>query len=185
MLIKTCFLKVMHMLEKSINDSVVDQSDIVRRIKKLEGMQIDLVHSCDEVRTSTCELANTAAIWFPKYEAAACIISELSFKLEQTDEKIQAIYCDENLMQQMAQVAELKVQGLKDLMASSVLTQFGPELHNILEQVENDNLAHCQVVFNYIFCCKYLLQCLMILLISLLNQPFVSFNLCYNLLRFN
>ncbi|CAK9277147.1 unnamed protein product [Sphagnum jensenii] len=142
--------QVMHMLEKSINDSVVDQSDIVRRIKKLEDMQIDLVHSCDEVRTSTCELANTAAIWFPKYEAAACIISELSFKLEQTDKNIRAIYCDENLMQQMAQVAELKVQGLKDLMASSVLAQFGPELHNILEQVENDNLAHCQVVFKQV-----------------------------------
>ncbi|CAM6034206.1 unnamed protein product [Sphagnum compactum] len=142
--------QVMHMLEKSINDSVVDQSDIVRRMKKLEGMQIDLVHSCDEVRTSTCELANTAAIWFPKYEAAACIISDLSFKLEQTDEKIRAIYCDENLMQQMAQVAELKVQGLKDLMASSVLAQFGPELHNILKQVENDNLAHCQVVFKQV-----------------------------------
>ncbi|CAM6025460.1 unnamed protein product [Sphagnum balticum] len=142
--------QVMHMLEKSINDSVVDQSDIVRRIKKLEGMQIDLVHSCDEVRTSTCELANTAAIWFPKYESAACIISELSFKLEQTDEKIRAIYCDENLMQQMAQVAELKVQGLKDFMASSVLAQFGPELHSILKQVENDNLAHCQVVFKQV-----------------------------------
>jgi hypothetical protein len=48
------------------------------------------------------KLAKSAAIWYPKYEAAACIVNELSFKLEQTNEKIRGIYCDENLLQHMA-----------------------------------------------------------------------------------
>ncbi len=68
----------------------------------MEGMQIDLVHLCEEVRISTDELAKFAAIWYPKYEAVACIVNELSFKLEQTNEKIRGIYCDENLLQHMA-----------------------------------------------------------------------------------
>jgi hypothetical protein len=75
------------MLEKSINDSAVDQSDIAKKIEKLEGTQIDLVHLCEEVRISTDELAKSAAIWYPKYEAAACIVSELSFKLEKQTRK--------------------------------------------------------------------------------------------------
>jgi hypothetical protein len=54
------------------------------------------------MRISTDELAKFAAIWYSTYEAAACIVSELSFKLEQTDEKIRGIYCDENLLQHMA-----------------------------------------------------------------------------------
>ncbi len=111
----------------------------------MEGTQIDLVHLCEEVRISTHELAKSAAIWYPKYEAAACIVSELSFKLEQTDEKIRGIYCDENLLQHMAQLSESKVHGLKDMVSSSVLAQCRPQLQNILEQVENENLAHCQV----------------------------------------
>ncbi len=68
----------------------------------MEGTQIDLVHLCDEVCISTDELAKSAAILYPKYEAAACIVSELFFKLEQTDEKIRGIYCDENLLQHIA-----------------------------------------------------------------------------------
>ncbi|CAK9876697.1 unnamed protein product [Sphagnum jensenii] len=134
--------QVVHMLEKSINDSAVDQSDIAKKIEKLEGTQVDLVHLCEEVRISTDELAKSAAIWYPKYEAAACIVSELSFKLEQTDEKIRGIYCDENLLQHMAQLAESKVLGLKDMVSSSVLAQCRPQLQNILEQVENEKLAH-------------------------------------------
>ncbi|KAH8962114.1 hypothetical protein BDL97_05G085800 [Sphagnum fallax] len=138
--------QVVHMLEKSINDSAVDQSDIAKKIEKLEGTQIDLVHLCEEVRISTDELAKSAAIWYPKYEAAACIVSELSFKLEQTDEKIRGIYCDENLLQHMAQLAESKVSGLKDMVSSSVLAQCRPQLQNILEQVENEKLAHRQAL---------------------------------------
>jgi hypothetical protein len=105
-----------------------------------------LVHLCEEVRISTDELAKSAAIWYPKYEATACIVSELSFKLEQTDEKIRGIYCDENLLQHMAQFSESKVQGLKDMVSSSVLAQCRPQLQNILEQVENENLAHRQAL---------------------------------------
>jgi hypothetical protein len=157
-------LQVVHMLEKSINDSAVDQSDIAKKIEKLEGTQIDLVHLCEEVRISTDELAKSAAIWYPKYEAAACIVSELSFKLEQTDEKIREIYCDENLLQHMAQLSESKVQGLKDMVSSSVLAQCRPQLQNILEQVENENLAHRQV--NLHTCGMYTSNC------SVFHYPF-------------
>jgi hypothetical protein len=157
-------LQVVHMLEKSINDSAVDQSDIAKKIEKLEGTQIDLVHLCEEVRISTDELAKSAAIWYPKYEAAACIVSELSFKLEQTDEKIREIYCDENLLQHMAQLSESKVQGLKDMVSSSVLAQCRPQLQNILEQVENENLAHRQV--NLCTCGIYTCNC------SVFQYPF-------------
>jgi pyridoxal/pyridoxine/pyridoxamine kinase len=101
----------------------------------LEGTQIDLVHLCEEVRISTNELAKSAAIWYPKYEAAACIISEFSFKLEKTDKKIRGIYCDENLLQHMAQLSESKVQGLKDMVSSSVLAQCRPQLENILNRL--------------------------------------------------
>jgi hypothetical protein len=152
------------MLEKSINDSAVDQSDIAKKMEKLEGTQIDLVHLCEEVRISTDELAKSAAIWYPKYEAAACIVSELSFKLEQTDEKIRGIYCDENLLQHMAQLAESKVQGLKDMVSSSVLAQCRPQLQNILEQLENENLAHRQV--NLHTCGIYTCNC------SVFHYPF-------------
>ncbi|CAK9226697.1 unnamed protein product [Sphagnum troendelagicum] len=98
------------------------------------------------MRISTVELAKSAAIWYPKYEAAACIVSELSFKLEQTDEKIRGIYCDENLLQHMAQLSESMVHGLKDMVSSSVLAQCRPQLQNILEHVENENLVHCQAL---------------------------------------
>ncbi|CAK9277717.1 unnamed protein product [Sphagnum jensenii] len=81
-----------------------------------------------------------------RVKAAACIVSELSFKLEQTDKKIRGIYCDENLLQHMAQLSESKVQGLKDMVLSSVLAQCRPPLQNILKQVENENLAHCQAL---------------------------------------
>ncbi|CAK9212590.1 unnamed protein product [Sphagnum troendelagicum] len=99
-----------------------------------------------EVRINIDEFAKSVAIWYLKYEAAACIVSELSFKLEHTDEKIRGIYCDENLLQHMAQLFESKVQGLKDMVSSSVLAQCRPQLQNILEQVENENLAHCQAL---------------------------------------
>jgi len=102
---------------------------------------------CEEVRISTDELAKSTAIWYPKYEAAACIVSELSFKLEQIDEKIRGIYCDENLLQHMAQFSKSKVQGLKDMVSSLVLAQCQPQLQNIVEQVENENLARCQVTY--------------------------------------
>jgi pyridoxal/pyridoxine/pyridoxamine kinase len=95
------------------------------------------------MRINTNELAKSAAIWYPKYEATACIVSELSFKLEQIEKKIRGIYCDENLLQHMAQLSKSKVQGLKDMVSSSILAQCRPQLQNILEQVENENLAHC------------------------------------------
>ncbi|CAM6066487.1 unnamed protein product [Sphagnum tenellum] len=40
------------MLEKRINDSAAELSDIEEKIKNLEGMQISLVHSVEEETTS-------------------------------------------------------------------------------------------------------------------------------------
>jgi predicted nucleic acid-binding Zn-ribbon protein len=57
------------MLEKRINDSAAELSDIEEKIKNLEGMQISLVHSVEEVRTTSSEIERTASIWLPKYEA--------------------------------------------------------------------------------------------------------------------
>jgi hypothetical protein len=57
------------MLEKRINDSAAEQSDIEEKIKNLEGMQISLVHSVEEVLTTSSDIERTASIWLPKYEA--------------------------------------------------------------------------------------------------------------------
>jgi hypothetical protein len=46
-----------------------EQSDIEEKIKNLEGMQISLVHSVEEVLTTSSDIERTASIWLPKYEA--------------------------------------------------------------------------------------------------------------------
>ncbi len=56
------------MLEKRINDSAAEQSDLEEKIKNLEGMQISLVHSV-EAQTTSSDIERTASIWLPKYEA--------------------------------------------------------------------------------------------------------------------
>ncbi len=57
------------MLEKRINDSAAELWDIEEKIKNLEGMQISLVHSVEEVRSTSSDIEMTASIWLPKYEA--------------------------------------------------------------------------------------------------------------------
>jgi predicted nucleic acid-binding Zn-ribbon protein len=54
------------MLEKRINDSAAELSDIEEKIKNLEGMQISLVHSVEEVRSTSSDIERTASIWLPK-----------------------------------------------------------------------------------------------------------------------
>jgi hypothetical protein len=71
------------MLEKRINDSTAEQSDVEEKIKNLEGMQISLVHFVEKVWTTSSDIERTAAIWLPKYEATSHIVNELSFKVEQ------------------------------------------------------------------------------------------------------
>jgi hypothetical protein len=53
------------MLEKRINDSTAEQSDIEEKIKNLEGMQISLVYFVEKVRTTSSDIERTAAIGFP------------------------------------------------------------------------------------------------------------------------
>jgi hypothetical protein len=57
------------MLEKRINDSAAELSHIEEKIKNLEGMQIRLVHSVEEVGSTSSDIERTASIWLPKYEA--------------------------------------------------------------------------------------------------------------------
>jgi len=54
------------MLEKRINNSAGELSDIEEKIKNLEGMQISLVHSVEEVRSTSSDIERTASIWLPK-----------------------------------------------------------------------------------------------------------------------
>jgi hypothetical protein len=58
-----------HVREKRINDPAAEQSDIEEKIKNLEGMQISLVHSVEEVRSTSSNIERIASIWLPKYEA--------------------------------------------------------------------------------------------------------------------
>jgi len=58
-----------HVSKKRINDSAAEQSDIEQKIKNLEGMQISLVHSVEEVRGTSSDIERTASIRLPKYEA--------------------------------------------------------------------------------------------------------------------
>ncbi len=127
------------MLEKRINDSAAEQSDIEEKIKNLEGMQISLVHSVEEVQATSSDIERTAAIWLPKYEATSHIVNELSFKVEQMDKKFQGICCHEvDLTQQVARVTESKVSSLS-------LKEIGSEVKDLYEQVHNVDHNHCEV----------------------------------------
>ncbi len=126
------------MLERRINDSAAEQSDIEEKIKNLEGMQISLVHSVEELQTTSSDIGRTAAIWLPKYEATSHIVNELSFKVEQMDKKFQEICCHEVDLAQVARVTESKVSSLS-------LKEIGSEVKDLYEQVLNVDHNHCEV----------------------------------------
>lgn len=135
----------MRILEKRLKDAAAEQSEVGKRIKYMEGMQLDLVQSFEEVRSSTGDLEKTAAIWLPKYEAAARIVNELSSKVERMDEKFHGICCDAELTQQIDRVAETKVQSLREMLASDSLKDMGSQMKDLYARVENGDRGHCQV----------------------------------------
>ena len=131
----------MQNLEKTTTHLV----DVEDRMKMIEGIQIDMVQSFEEVRSNTCDLEKTASIWLPKYEEAAQIVNELSSRVEQMDEQVQALCVggeSSPLLQAMARVVESKVQGLEDVAVVSA------NLKDLFERVENGDHEHCQVLNN-------------------------------------
>jgi chromosome segregation ATPase len=137
--------QMMLMLEKELKELVSEQSTYEKRIGMVENVQGNLVRSYENVQNSTSDLEKTAAIWLPKYEAAAQIVNELSSKVERMDEKIQLTCDGESLVQQIARVAESKVDGIKDMMISSHLKDIGVEVKELLERVNTKDLTNCHV----------------------------------------
>jgi len=127
------------MLERRVNDSEAEQSNIEEKIKNLEGMQINLVHSFKEVQTSTSDLEKTAAVRIPKYEAVSSRVNELSSKVEQMDKKFQGIGYGETLIQQVARVAESKV------CSTSSLKEISSKIEDLCERVNDVDRTHCEV----------------------------------------
>ncbi|CAM6042630.1 unnamed protein product [Sphagnum compactum] len=128
------------MLERRVNDSEAEQSNIEEKIKNLEGMQINLVHSFKEVQTSTSDLEKTAAVRIPKYEAVSSRVNELSSKVEQMDKRFQGIGYGETLIQQVARVAESKV------CSSSSLKEISSKIKDLCERVNDVDRTHCEAV---------------------------------------
>ncbi|KAJ7567292.1 hypothetical protein O6H91_02G141300 [Diphasiastrum complanatum] len=60
---------------------VTKMSHVGKRIRKLEGMQMNLGHSLEEVITTASGLERSAAVWLPKYEAALMLLKELENRL--------------------------------------------------------------------------------------------------------
>jgi len=133
-------------VEKRVLHVCGDYSEVRKRLKKCEGTQMDLVHTVEEVSSSTNDLAKTVSSWLPRYEAAAHIINDLSCKVKRVEEKVEGFNCDEGLVQRISRIAETKVEGLKELVSSSAaMEDIGQELRDLHERVESSDRVHCQV----------------------------------------
>lgn len=141
--------QTVQVLEERFKESACEQSDFCKRVEVMESMQVDLVRSYDDVRSSTGDLEKTAAIWLPKYEAAAKIVNELSSKVERIDEQFQFTCGGESLMQQIARVAETKVNGMKDMVISSHLKDISIELEGLLGRVDSGDRSNCHARVQY------------------------------------
>ena len=127
-------------------DVCEDYTEVRKRLKKCEGTQLDLVHTVEEVTSTTNELAKTVNSWLPRYDAAAHIVNELSSKVDRVEERLEGFSCDESLVQRISRVAETKVEGLKELVLSSTaMKDIGQELRVLHERVESSDRVHCQV----------------------------------------
>ncbi|KAG6550545.1 hypothetical protein Mapa_007914 [Marchantia paleacea] len=123
--------------EDALRD-LVDES--ASRVKKLEGMHIDLLQSFQEVRASTGDLEKTASIWLPKYENAARIVHDISCKVEKLEEKCKGVSAEEGLMQNMAHDAESKFESLKDMAAS------GTNVKDLFQKMESSDRTQSQAL---------------------------------------
>lgn len=137
--------QTVQVLEERFKESACEQSDFCKRVEVMESMQVDLVRSYDDVRSSTGDLEKTAAIWLPKYEAAAKIVNELSSKVERIDEQFQFTCGGESLMQQIARVAETKVNGMKDMAIATLESRV-----NELEKSVSQNDSNLSLKLEYI-----------------------------------
>lgn len=127
-------------------DACGDYTEVRKRLKKCEGSHLDLVHTVKEVSSNTSDLAKTVSSWLPRYEAAARIVNDLSCKVGRVEEKFEGFSCDEGLVQRISRIAETKVEGLKELVASSTaMEDFSQELRDLHERVESSDRVHCQV----------------------------------------
>ncbi|KAL2622590.1 hypothetical protein R1flu_002795 [Riccia fluitans] len=117
---------------------LVDES--AARVKKLEGLQTDLLQSFQEVRSSTGDLEKTASIWLPKYESAARIVHEINCKVEKLEEKCKTMSADEGLKQTVSHHAEPNFESLKDMVAG------GTDLKDLFRKVESGDRAQSQAL---------------------------------------
>ncbi|KAG0629748.1 hypothetical protein M758_1G127100 [Ceratodon purpureus] len=139
--------QVVRVVEKRVLDACEDYTEVRKRLKKCEGAHVDLVHTVKEVSSNTSELAKTVSSWLPRYEAAARIVNDLSCKVERVEEKFEGFSCDEGLVQRISRIAETKVEGLKELVASNAaMVDIGQELRDLHERVENSDRVHCQAL---------------------------------------
>lgn len=137
--------KMVRVLEKRLKESTCDQSIAEKRLEMVENVQVNLVQSYKDVRSSTGDLEKTAAIWLPKYEVAARIVNELSSKVKCMDEQFQLTCGGENLMQQIAQIVESKINGMKDMVINSHLKNMDTEVKELLQRIDIGDTANCHV----------------------------------------
>jgi hypothetical protein len=66
----------------------LNNQTLKRRSRIWKACKSALVHFVEKVRrTTSSDIERTAAIWLPKYEATSHIVNELSFEVEQMDNK--------------------------------------------------------------------------------------------------
>jgi len=115
-------------------------------MKRFEGIQTDLIHSLEEVRSNTSTLEKTVNLFLPQYDTAARIIDNISCKVEHLEERIEGFACDEGLAQIISRLAETKFESLKELAHSNIgLQDLGRDLRDLQDRVENNDHSHCQV----------------------------------------
>lgn len=145
---------MVRVVEKRVLEVCGDHTEIRKRLKKCEGAQMDLVHTVEEVSSTTNELAKTVSGWLPKYESAARMVNNLSCKVELAEEKLEGLTDGQSLAEHISRVAETKVQGLKEVVLSSAaIKDIGQDLRDLHEHVESSDRDHCQVYipFNQMF----------------------------------
>nr|PNR43483.1 hypothetical protein PHYPA_015864 [Physcomitrium patens] len=139
--------QVVRVVEKRVLEVCGDHTEIRKRLKKCEGAQMDLVHTVEEVSSTTNELAKTVSGWLPKYESAARMVNNLSCKVELAEEKLEGLTDGQSLAEHISRVAETKVQGLKEVVLSSAaIKDIGQDLRDLHEHVESSDRDHCQAI---------------------------------------
>lgn len=138
--------QMIRVLEKRLKESTREQSIVNKRVEIVENVQVNLVQSYEDVKNITGDLEKTAAIWLPKYEAATRIVNELSSKVKCMDEQFQLTSGGESLIQQIAQIAESKINGMKDMVTNFHLKNMNNEVQGLLKRIDIGDSANCHVM---------------------------------------